>query len=122
MVAGPVHLDQAEVGGRARIRKEWPLPAASLLRGTGSRPEFHIQGQGDEIQIYQARADTVGFEATYVDSILYLQRLDWKYQGRGAVASGRVPMRLTTNPSQVGLLPSPLWIEVEIPRRASISP
>ncbi|MCA9728112.1 MAG: translocation/assembly module TamB domain-containing protein, partial [Candidatus Eisenbacteria bacterium] len=85
------------------------------LSGTGAHPEVSLRGMADDLRIYQAHADSVEFAAVYVDSMLYLQRLDWREHGRGVHASGRVPMRLRANPAKTRLRLEPLWIEVEIP-------
>lgn len=140
-ILAPVLTPRAKQGSRATFALETVDPMLAVIRterpqieetmapsgmsgtvgvdleigGTGADPEIRATGLAEKLRIYQARADSVLFSATYVDSMLYLERFDWREGGRGLHASGEVPLRLRANPERVGLREEPLWIEAEIP-------
>ena len=85
------------------------------LAGTGGQPEFRLDAVGRDVQVFQARADTVTFRSVYVDSLFYLREARWDREEQSVVASGRVPMSLSIDPRHVGWTGKALWIETEIP-------
>jgi len=85
------------------------------VEGTGAHPQIRVTALAEKLRIYQARADSVTFAATYSDSTVFLERLDWRERGRGLHASGTVPLRLRADPRRVHLRDEPLSIEAEIP-------
>lgn len=95
------------LGGRVSLSAE--------VGGTGRHPSVRLRGLGEDIQVYQAFADSVLFQATYLDSLLYIPELSWRTGGRGVRVSGRVPLALSADPGKARLLERPLWLEAEVP-------
>ena len=85
------------------------------VTGTGAHPRIRATGLAEKLRIYQARADSVSFAATYADSMVLLERLDWRERGRGLHVAGNVPLRLRADPRRIHLREAPLSIEAEIP-------
>ncbi len=137
---GPILLPQAKQGSQAtfaveqidpmlaKIRIEKPFSQTFRSRGfagfadleldlggTGGDPEFVLTAEATDVQVFQARADTVAVRAVFVDSLLYLSQVDWRFQDRGLSARGQVPVALSVDPSHVGWIGKPIWIEAEVP-------
>lgn len=87
------------------------------LRGTGASPRIDLAMDAAYPRVYQAWADSVVLRASFADSVISLQRLDWYMGATDSHAAGTIPLSLQLGPRLGARLPHrPTRITADVPQ------
>lgn len=86
------------------------------IAGTAGAPRLDLEGMLESVKLYQARADSLLFSASYDPQMVVLDSLVWMRDGRASRAVGRFPIALSLVPGETRvLMDEPLRLDAELP-------
>jgi len=108
------HAEQEEAEGYLPRGVGGRLDADLDLGGTGRAPDIDFSMKGTELEMFEARADSLRLAVSYRDETLRLWGLEWYVAEVHAHSEGIIPLRLAVG-EKARLLPEPMEVSVELP-------